>query len=234
VRRATPGSSRGRPTVGRTGVSDRLVGVIPIAGSAKRSLIQRRSARSGTLRRLGARTPLRTRRVRSGTSPGGTGGPPAVAVPASVSEAIATKTRLRQRGTVVTGGGVWRLCSAMPTANRVVLRATARTRKSAIRVNSQPVGPVCAPPRSTRSHGPYSIRLLLRPPVALREQGQPPPMRCGRSARPRGARGRARTQRGESSPGRKLWGWWRASAVLRGRGGSGRTARSGARPRRAR
>jgi hypothetical protein len=59
-------------------------------------------------------------------------------------------------------------------------------------------------------------------------------IRRDRSARPRGRRGRSRTPRGGSSPGRRLGGWWRASAALCGRGGSGRTARSTARRRRAR
>ena len=57
---------------------------------------------------------------------------------------------------------------------------------------------------------------------------------CGRSARPRGARGRCRTLRGGWSPRRRLGGWRRASAVPCGPGGSGRSGRPSSRSRRAR
>jgi hypothetical protein len=92
--RRREGPSRGRPTVGRTGLAVRLVGAVPIAGRAHSSRPHRRAR---AVRREAKRREARALavRVRSGTSIGIGGGPPGASAPSSIT---AIKVTIDRRG----------------------------------------------------------------------------------------------------------------------------------------
>ena len=96
------GTSRGRPTVGRAGVSDRLGGAALIAGGANSTRAHRRSIRAGRPTTVEASVRERAMRVRSGVSAGGSGGPAPGAIAVTMTTAASAAT-----GRTPRAGAVW-------------------------------------------------------------------------------------------------------------------------------